>query len=222
MTDLTVLYPDRELDMVAVSSLGVATGTGSINYAYIGGHIAALLGEGIQGAMAKGRKAFDKVVGWTTDRWDGIDDQFFYDLGRQEKPFWGSDEWNRTLVPAGYVDRFDAASDVTVMLLGFFLARIILGKVGLGGITKFAGGLYGSFTQRKWKGELRDSMDDILDALENPDRIGRMSNFHELQMNSTHDLTRGMVEGWAYNTRQPLIEMLNQLKATQLENKVEL
>jgi len=222
MTDLLLLYPDRDLDMVAVASLGMSSGGGEMNYAYIGGHITKLLSQGIYGAMKKGRRAFDSVRDWCTDRFDDIEPEFWWNLGQQDKPFWGSDTWNPYLVPSGYVNRFDSAADVTCILVGAMLAKLILGKVGIGNIAKFSGGLYGTLAKARWKSELADSLADIEVAMGDPDRTSRMSRTNSLRMNSSHDMIRGLTEGWAVNSRQPLIQMLQQLKATQAAEEIEL
>lgn len=208
LSDLTRLYPDRELDMVAVSSIGLASGAGEVNYSYIGGYFAKLLSEGLYGALRRGRDAFDKVKQFSLDTFDRIDESFFDDLGRQESPYWGSDEWNRTLVPSGYIDRFDAAADVTVIVLGGFLARLILGKVGISGVASFAGGLYGKLSTKAWKNEISEALELIQEGQESSSF--RLANRNQAQFDA---LVETLMHGMSGVSNNDSFEVFNAVQS---------
>lgn len=221
MTDMTLLYPDRENDLVAIAATRRSTGTGSINYAAIGAYFGKLLSGGLQTAMVKGRRGFDKVISFLVDNTE-VDQAFLDTLGRQESPYWGADEWNRTIVPAGYVDRFDAAADTVTLVIGFALARIVLGKVGMGGIASFAGGQYGSYKTRAYRSEIQDALDDIAQDLDDSRQAGKLNKLQDARLDGSFDLALALASAFNNNDRTKLASIVREMKQREVDNNLDL
>lgn len=212
MVDMVRLYPDRDVDIVALASTRRSSGAGAINYGAIGGYFAKMVAGGLQSAMIKGRKGFDKIIDFVIEHTE-VDREFLDTLGRQNTPYWGADEWNETIVPEGYVDRFDAAADTTVVVLGFLIARFVLGRVSIGSIASFAGGQYGKFKSRKASRALLESVEGIADDLDDPSLRSRMSKLQDSRLDGSFDVSLAIAKAFASNNRSALSSIIRDMDA---------
>lgn len=221
MPDMDRLYPHLANDMVAVSATRRSSGAGTINYTAIGAYFAVMVGKGLQSALKKGRKGFDKIIDFLVDNTQ-VDQDFLDTLGRQNSPYWGSDDWNPTIVPAGYVNRFDAASDTVVLLIGFLLARFVIGRVGVSGIASFAGGQWASYKNRKYRSELRDVLDDIAEDTDSIEGRGRLSRLQDARLDGSFDLALSIAEAFNRNDRGKLSKIVREMKAREADMNLDL
>lgn len=212
MTDLVTLYPHRDNDLIALAATRRSSGTGAINYAAIAGYFGEMLAGGLSTAMRTGRRGFDKIVQWLVDNTE-VDQDFLDTLGRQNSPYWGSDEWNRTIAPAGYVNRFDAAADTVVLVIGFMLARFVLGRVGIGGIASFAGGQYGKYKTREYRGELQNTLSDIAASIPDEAPVGKLNRLQDARLDASTDLVFSIANAFSTNDRTKLRRIVRTIEA---------
>jgi hypothetical protein len=212
MTDLVLLYPNRDNDLIALAATKRSSGTGAVNYAAIAGYTGKMIAGGLSSAMRKGRRGFDRVIEWLIDNTE-VDQDFLDTLGRQNTPYWGSDEWNRTIAPAGYVNRFDAAADTVVLGIGFLLARVVLGRVSIGSIASFAGGQYGNYQTRKYRHEIHDALTDIADDTSHESPAGKLNNLQDHRLDATTDLAYAIADAFRSNDRTKLSRIVRDVRS---------
>lgn len=165
MPNIDRLYPEEDNDIVAVFT-SRTNNSGNLNWKYIGSGIASDIAGGLASAGAFGTDLLSRFFNWVTENTQ-VDQDFLDELGKQHSPYWGADDWHPIMAPKGYVDRFEMSKDTIIIVVGLLLARIVLGKVGIKGITKFAGGQSAKFSARKRRQELLDSIaaeDDDIEA----------------------------------------------------------
>lgn len=162
MPDLKRVYPDQSNDINAVISLQ-QNGGSSINYSYIGRSIMEEIGEGGRHIGRFVADMLTRLTEWLIEN-TAIDQDFLDDLGKQETPFWGADSWHPVIAPEGFIDRYRAAGETIGFGLVLIIARIITGRIGVSGIASFVGGQYSSWSQRQYRNDVKDLLEENLAA----------------------------------------------------------
>ena len=211
------LYPDREVDMIALNGMNQGSGFGSINY----GMIMAYLAEDIAGGTKWIGSQIVRLVEFMSDLVSdipGVSDEWLEDLGRVEEAFGfgaGPQPWHPSIAPKGYVNRFEFATESIVLVTGIIVLRLIVGKIGIGGLGAAVGGMYGKMKAREWRDDLTEAIEGIDDLiLESQDTTLRP----RLEWNS--EMIQSIASSLANNNKHEIRHVLNDLR--NYENEVQL
>jgi len=207
ITPIFRLYPEKDHDEIALAGLSQSSGSGNINY----GVMMSYFMKEVAGGIDKVGQLTKSFVSWVIDLItdiDGIDDDWLEDLGRQEKPLWGDDSWHPAIAPKGYVDRFETATEFMILTAGLVIVRLVIGRIGVGGVAAFVGGKYAANKTRQWREDMMEAFADIDADLEEDLMSDRRIRRGQMWSN---DLIVGVAQSLANNNHHPIRHVLNEL-----------